>query len=147
MLSKNVILLLILFFQTSQLNIEQFNTLNQLIKTYSKNKTDILNKDLAVVVVRQEMCVACVKKIYEFITQNKSDKILFLLNEDIINEDEKIITPKSSVIVPNAVIMRRDIGVSTIGIIELSKNTIINTTTIDISNLDKEINRLKSRYK
>lgn len=146
MLSKNVFILFILFFQMSQLNIEQFNTLNTLVKTYSKNKTDISNKDLAIVVLRQEVCVSCVKKAYEFVIQNKSNRILFLINDDIANNDEKIIAQKSSVIVPNSVIMRRDIGVSTIGIIEVKNNKIIKTLPLDIKNVEKELDRIFNQY-
>jgi hypothetical protein len=146
MLSKNIFILFILFFQTSQVNIEQFNTLNTLVKTYSKDKTDISNKDLAIVVLRQEACVACVKKAYEFITQNKSNRILFLINDDIANNDEKIIAQKSNVIVPNSVIMRRDIGVSTIGIIEVKNNKIIKTLHLDIKNVEKELERIFNQY-
>ncbi len=146
MLSKNVFILFILFFQMSQLNIEQFNTLNTLVKTYSKDKTDISNKDLAIVVLRQEVCVACVKKAYEFVIQNKCNRILFLINDDIANNDEKIIAQKSTVIVPNSVIMRRDIGVSTIGIIEVKNNKIIKTLHLDIKNVEKELDRIFNQY-
>ncbi|MFN4235030.1 MAG: hypothetical protein ACK4IK_09525 [Bacteroidia bacterium] len=126
---------------------ERFNNLNALIKTYSKNSKDLKNKKLAIVVIKQQMCMYCVKKLYEYCKTNKSNNIVYLINEDIVNNnDEDILKNERNIIVPNAVIMRRDIGISSLGIVEVHENKIVSIKQLNIDNIDKNLNEIIKKY-
>lgn len=140
MLIKKIFILIALITVTINEQTQRFENLNTLIKTYSSSKYDILNKKVAIIVLKQQMCMYCIKKLYDYSIKNKSDKVLFLINEEIVNNDEEILKNERNIIVPNAVIMRRDIGISSIGIIQVEQNKIQSITNLGIDNIDKNLN-------